>query len=320
MGTITRRGLGAASVIATVAWMSSGAFRASAAQPPAQNPHEKGATYYSLEAETGRLSARFADGREAVAGRDMAGTVHTVLRDRSGNELGRRQHPASSTLDAANKQAAGRDDRDVSELVTEWADGLTATLTRQTYPRRELGPGRFVQGPALVSDLTLNGVPAGRGVWFIDDQVYAYSFPAGLGGAFIAPEHLKQHYGGWGFSPDTTWVNLQTLALYRFKTQLKAKGFLAKNCDAPTPNRLAQLFYPTLYADEPGCDGLHWLDGTVLRACCDDHDRCYSQNGCTASSWWRFWSGWTCTYCNMEVVACFSNGGDPLCGIMRLAC
>lgn len=322
MRNTTRRLCGAALLIATAAWMSSGAFRASAAQPPAQNPHEKGATYYGLEARTGRLTARLADGRETVAERDVSGAIHTVHRDRSGNEVARQRHATALTLDAASRQAAASDDRDVVKLVTEWPNGLIATLTRQSYPRRQLGPDRFAQGPALVSDLTQNGVPAGKGVWFIDEQVYAYSFPGDLGGAYIAPEHLKQRYGGWGFTPDTTWVNLQTLALYRFKTELKLKGFLARNCEAPAPNRLAQFFLPTVRANEPGCDGLHWIDGTILRACCDDHDRCYSRSdpNCTASSWWRFWSSWTCTYCNIEVVACFASGGDPNCGITRLGC
>jgi hypothetical protein len=305
---------------AVAAWMSSAAFTASAAQPPTRNPHEKGATYYALEAQTGRLTARFTDGRETVADRDASGTISTVLRDRAGNELGRRRHAGVLTLDAASLQRAGHADREVSQLVTEWSEGLTATLTRQTYEKRQLGPGRFVQGPALVSELTLNGVPVGRGAWFVDDQVYAYTFAGGLGGAFIAPEHLQQNYGGWGFAPDTTWVNLQTIALYHFKTEIKNKGFVARNCEPAAPSRLAQFFFPTLYADEPGCDGLHWLDGSLLRPCCDDHDRCYSRNGCSASSWWRWWSGWSCTFCNIEVAACFSNGGDPRCGIMRLAC
>lgn len=320
MRTRTRRVAGSVLLIAAAAWISSSMVPASAAQQSKQNPHEKGATYYAIEAQTGRLTTRFADGHETIADRDMSGTVHTILRDVGGNEVARRRHAGVFTLDVASHQAAAKDDRDVSELVTEWSNGLTATLTRQTYSRRALGPGRFVQGAALVSDLTLDGVPVGKGVWFVNDQVYAYSFPGGLGGAYIGPEHLKQHYGGWGFAPDTTWVNLQTIALYHFKTQIKARGFVAKNCDAPKPSRLAQFFFPTVQANEPGCDGLHWLDGTLLRACCDDHDRCYAQNGCNASSWWRPWSGWTCTYCNMEAVVCFTNGGNPNCGLMRLSC
>jgi hypothetical protein len=291
-----------------------------AAQAPKPNPHEKGATYYALEAKTGRLTTRFADGNETIADRDMAGTIHTVLRDRSGNELGRRQHPGALTLDAASRQAAGRADAEVSQVVTEWEDGLTATLSRQVYPRTKLGTDRFVQGPALVSDLTLNGVPAGRGVWFAADQVYAYVYPGDLGSAYIGPEHLKEHYGGWGFTPDTTWVNLQTIGLYHFKTVRKAKGFVAKNCDGVRPSRLAQFFFPTVQANEPGCDGLHWLDGSLLRECCDQHDSCYGRNGCSATSWWRVWSSWTCDFCNMEVISCFMSGGNSGCGLMRLTC
>ena len=42
-----------------------------------------------------------------------------------------------------------------------------------------------------------------------------------------------------------------------------------------------QFVAPTLSANEPGCDGLHWLDGTVFRYCCDVHDLCYAKVGCT---------------------------------------
>ena len=222
------------------------------------------------------------------------------------------------------RSVARRDvDGDVDEVDTEWANGLVAKLTRKTYPPRELARGRVVQGPALVSELTLNGVPAGTGVWFEKDQVYAYQL-AGLtnGLVYIGPEHLKSAYGGWGFTPDTTWVNLQTIALHHFKTQVAKNGFVAKSCEPPQPSRLAQLFFPTVYANEAGCDGLHWLDGTMFRGCCDDHDRCYSKNGCSGNTWWRPWSSWTCDYCNMEVVACFFAGGntDPYCNLARLAC
>lgn len=314
-----RRSCAAVLLIVAAPWLSA-AFKASAAEPLRQNPHEKGATYYALEARTGRLTTRFSNGHEAIAERDMSGSVRTVLRDHSGNELARRRHPGSLTMDAASRQTAAKNDGDVAEVVAEWPDGVTATLTRQTYPRRDLGQGRFVQGPALVSDVSLYGVPVGKGVWFIADQVYAFSFAGGLGGGVIAPEHLKQHYGGWGFAPDTTWVNLQTLSLYTAATQGKARGVVAQNCPSAAPNRIAQFFFPTVQANEPGCDGLHWLDGTILRVCCDEHDRCYGRNGCSSMSWWRFWSGWTCDYCNVEVVACFTNGGDPGCGLMRLAC
>jgi hypothetical protein len=143
--------------------------------------------------------------------------------------------------------------------------------------------------------------------WFPADQVLAWELP-GLTSGYITPEHLKD-YGGWPFKPDMAWLNLQISAFHHYKTEIRQKGFVARN--APSwPSRLVQFFTPTLQADEPGCDYLHWLDGTVLRFCCDVHDICYSANGCSAKSWWQFWSGWKCTACNAWVVDCFLQGGN----------
>ena len=211
------------------------------------------------------------------------------------------------------KGAPRRDlDQEVTELVTTWANGLSATLTRQNFSRRELSKGRFVQGPAMVSELTLNGVAAGLGIWFEQDQVFAYQLPGLTDGlVYIAPEHLKRDYGGWGFTPDPAWVNLQTIAQHHFKTLLVKNGSVARNCaPAAAPSRVAQFFFPTVHA-EPGCDGLHWLDGTILRLCCDNHDMCYETDGCTARTWWRVWTSWTCDACNITVVSCFIGGGNP---------
>ena len=68
--------------------------------------------------------------------------------------------------------------------------------------------------------------------------------------------------------------------------------------------------------NEPGCDNLHWLDGSVFRACCDQHDRCYETNGCSASSWWWPFSGsWSCERCNVQVAYCFCTLSNPAyCG------
>ena len=103
--------------------------------------------------------------------------------------------------------------------------------------------------------------------------------------------------------PDATWLNLQTIAMHQFKTSIAKQGFVAK-CEAPQPNRLAQLFFPTVHADD-GCDYLHWLDGTVFRSCCDQHDKCYEKRGCDASSWWLVWKSWSCDFCNTQVERCF---------------
>lgn len=68
--------------------------------------------------------------------------------------------------------------------------------------------------------------------------------------------------------------------------------------------------------NEPGCDNLHWLDGSIFRACCDQHDLCYESNGCSASSWWWPFAGsWSCQRCNALVVYCFCTAANPAyCG------
>jgi hypothetical protein len=215
------------------------------------------------------------------------------------------------------KGAARRDlDGDVESVETVWANGLVARLTRQTYSRREIAPGRVVQGPALVSALTLHGVAAGTGVWFEKDQVFAYTLPGLMAGAVvIAPEDLKADYGGWPFVPDTTWLNLQMIASHHFKTLAATRTASVNPCGPPAPSRLAQFFMPTVYANEPGCDDFHYLDGGVFRECCDDHDQCYSKYGCDSDTWWQFWRSWSCDRCNFAVVRCFFVRGqlDPRC-------
>jgi len=213
-------------------------------------------------------------------------------------------------------QRAARHDTntEADELETVWADGLVARLEKRNLPPQDLAPGRTVSGKAWVTTLTKDGVVAGHSIWFEHDQVFAYQL-AGLtdGVAWIGPEHLKADYGGWPFTPDLTWLNLQTIAAHHFKTLVARQGFVAKRCETPQPSRLAQFFFPTVHANDPGCDYLHWFDGTILRGCCDDHDRCYAKSGCTDKSWWQFWNSWTCDICNLTVVQCFTTGNytDP---------
>lgn len=210
------------------------------------------------------------------------------------------------------KGAKQRDvDSEVTSLETVWANGLVARLTRQNYSRRQITPGRFVEGSAMVTELTQHGAAVGTGVWFEKDQVFAYSLPGLMPGLVaIGPEHLKANYGGWPFTPDTTWLNLQIIAAHHFKTLLAKHGTVAKACEPPAPSRLAEFFMPTLNANEAGCDDFHWLDGSMVRDCCDDHDRCYAKSGCDSSSWWLWWRSWTCDRCNVAVVGCFFARGS----------
>lgn len=324
-------------------------------------PGQKGATYYSLESQTTRLTARFAD-TVVVAERRFDGGLHAKVHDADGNEVGHfnvdriddandvlqyvrqdgkilqafREPGIRPTLDWVNRQAyslwkdrvdpataalqwqdglmrpkgaAGRDvEKETLELQTEWANGLVAKTVRRSVARREAFKGRTVNGDVLVSRLTRDGVDVGAVNWYVQDRLLMWDFP-GLTKAYLGAEHVGQS-GAWPFTPDMTWLNLQTIAFYHFKTVMNANGFVAR-AQTPSPNRLLQFFAPTVHADEPGCDGLHWLDGTVLRYCCDMHDTCYAKNGCSSTSWWQFWTSWTCDFCNAWVVSCFADGGSP---------
>jgi hypothetical protein len=325
------------------------------------HPGQKGATYYSLESQTTRLTTRFAD-TVIVSERGFDGDLHAKVHDANGNEVGHfnvdrlddanaivqyvrqdgkilqafREPGAPPTLDWTNHQAyslwkdrvdptaatlewqdglmrpkgaAGRNvEKETVELQTEWANGLVAKTERRSVKQHEAFKGRRVQGEVLISRLTRDGVDVGTVNWFVEDRLLMWDFP-GLTKSYLSTEHLAE-FGGWPFTPDMTWLNLQTIAFYHFKTLINSRGFVASK-QSPAPNRILQFFAPTLHANEEGCDDLHWLDGTVLRYCCDVHDICYQKNGCNSTSWWQFWTNWTCTYCNAWAASCFVNGGVP---------
>lgn len=203
--------------------------------------------------------------------------------------------------------AAKRDvERETIDVQTEWSNGLTAKTFRRTVSDSGLIPGRSLHGEVLVTRLARDGAEAGIVNWFPESRILMWSLP-GLTKGYIAPEHLQQ-YGGWPFTPDMEWLNIQIAAFHQFKTQIDKNGFVARRLPG-WPDRIIQLMAPTLAANEPGCDGFHWLDGTVFRYCCDVHDLCYSKAGCNYKSWWKFWESWRCDFCNMWAVECFMNGG-----------
>ena len=223
----------------------------------------------------------------------------------------------------SSKKATIDVEAEVTEVETEWADGLTAKTSRQVYEKRLLAPGRFVGGSVLVSELSQNGTQVGRAVWFEQDRVFVYHIPQLMpaGATVIFESDLVKLYGGWPFKPDTTWINLQLIGTHHMKTLAAKNGSVdvAKNCIERAPqtrlSRLTAFFMPTLMANEPGCDNLHRLDGGVVRDCCDQHDVCFAKDGCTQTSWWTWWTSWACTECNMAVIWCFFVQGqlDPAC-------
>jgi hypothetical protein len=211
---------------------------------------------------------------------------------------------------------AGKRDlgEDIVELHTEWANGLSATGTRKAATTARVNQresARTIAGPALTTTLTKDGANIGAAAWFPNDKLFMWNLP-NLTQAYIDSNNLS-HFGGWPFTPDAEWLNLQILALYHFKTQINEKGFVARvdqPCTAPSPGllaRVANFFEPTLRANDPGCDNLHWLDGTVFRQCCDIHDACYAAHGCNWYSWWKVWTSWTCDMCNGWVAFCFAS-------------
>lgn len=206
--------------------------------------------------------------------------------------------------------APARDfEREIVALEMEWDDGLTAVTSRRPAARRKVLGNREFTGDVVVTRLTKDGQQVGLTNWYPREQAFTWNLP-GLTRGSITAKQLAD-YGGWVFTPDLEWMNVQAIAFHHFKTTIDQHRFVARE----GPGRLERLVnavMPVLEANEPGCDGLHWLDDTIFRYCCDVHDGCYSKNGCSSRSWWQVWSSWRCTACNAWVVDCFAEGGVPM--------
>lgn len=208
----------------------------------------------------------------------------------------------------AGANAGSLDDRPL-ETRTEFDNGLEV-VTAKNSREIQVGP-RVRRRPTLVSRVLLHGAEVGAIRWYAAEKVLAWDYP-GLNRGFVNAERLKSN-GGWTFTPTMAWANVQGLAFYEFHSRMKTRGSVAQ-AKPNLPQRLLNNVVPAVAADTPGCDGLHWLDSTVVRPCCDSHDRCYERNsGCSARSWyWVPWSGnsWTCSLCNTQATLCFLTGGS----------
>ncbi len=199
-------------------------------------------------------------------------------------------------------------DRDIVSLETEWEEGLTAVTSRRPAARRRVLPDRETSGEVVVTRLTRDGQQVGLTNWYPREQIFTWNLP-GLSKGSITAATLAS-YGGWRFTPDLEWMNVQAIAFHHYKTLIDREQFVA-SAGRTWYQKALDSVVPVLHADEPGCDGLHWLDGTVFRFCCDVHDACYEKYGCSSHSWWEFWSSWRCTGCNAWVVDCFESGAEP---------
>ena len=116
--------------------------------------------------------------------------------------------------------------------------------------------------------------------------------------------------GGWTFQPTLAWANVQALAFYTFHARLAKAGTVSVARNDHEPRSLGRKVLESLVrpvqANAPGCDGLHWLDGSIFRPCCDAHDICYAKAGCNQYSWyWPPSMSWACTGCNALAAYCF---------------
>jgi len=194
-------------------------------------------------------------------------------------------------------------------IETVWLNGLSAKTRRVSSKQGDLFDKKQIRGDVLVTTLFRDGVVIGNANYLTFERIYTWKIN-GLTEGMLANEHLRARYGGWVFRPDMAWMNLQLLGFYQWKNEINEKRFVGGQGTAPSlVSRVANFFVPALKADEPGCDGLHWLDGTNFRYCCDIHDYCYAKNGCNATSWWKVWQSWSCDHCNMDAVWCFMGGG-----------
>jgi hypothetical protein len=269
---------------------------------------------YQAVGRTPMLAARRADVHATLGW--SARQAYRLWKDAHGNE------PASlewrdGFMRRRGAARHGRDD-EAEQVTAEWPDGITAVVTKQEGPRRNVLTGeRLQKGHVIVSRFHQNGVIIGFVAWYPEEKVLEWNFPNVTKG-YLDPVRLKRN-GGWTFTPDMAWASVQGFAFKHFHEEIVAKGFVAHNGAKPSlPARVAAFFAPTLAANSIGCDGMHWLDGTLFRYCCDRHDQCYAKRGCDFTSWWTWWTSWTCSSCNSAAIYCFLDTGNTLYGPIRI--
>jgi hypothetical protein len=217
-------------------------------------------------------------------------------------------HPASVEWQGRFARSRGLktgnlDDR-AQEVLTEFDQDITAKTVRVSPKpgdkRRPFTQTRIYDG----------GVEAGEMAWVPSEKLLMWNFKGLTKGAINEETLRKTPSGAWTFQPTMGWANVQALAFYTFHSRLAkgGAGSAARNQSQPKGwlQKAAESIVQPVAADTAGCDGLHWLDGSLYRPCCDAHDRCYAAAGCGAWSWWYPPSmSWSCTACNAVAAVCF---------------
>lgn len=175
------------------------------------------------------------------------------------------------------------------------------------------------------------GKTLGLARFFEDTKVFVWEFQ-GFSSGYASDESVP---GGWSFDHNMAWANIQSFSFWHFHQDRLAAldapiaaaslggvgrsgGVSASPGTAAT--ELASLANVLVPKNEIGCDCCHWLDDTIYRECCDQHDACYGydpqsneqtrDDPCTFWSWF-FVEGWRCTQCNIDVILCFLSVTGP---------
>jgi hypothetical protein len=304
-----------------------------------------GSTFHTLEQKAGRVTTRFADG-SAVAERDANGQIHTWLYSTTGNEI--------ATLTAHQSGPMRLDVLGTTKVNTMRRSGVIPTLSwanEQAYALFKAGGavewhGEVLRGKheplAMEIEVEFEGGFVGRTKRYTNyyltflhrdgrqvgwvryhpkERQLVFQFP-GIVQDVLTEASLKP-IGGWTFTPTIGWMHVQALAFYQFYSAARAKQVAQAK---PTWFMKPELnwfqkgwekFFPTAQAQEgaDGCTGLHYLDSSIFRPCCDRHDLCYIKNGCDRSSWyWPWGNSWICTGCNVVAVWCFLGAGHETDG------
>ena len=222
--------------------------------------------------------------------------------------LRRDGHPAAvewkGKFARARAARPGNLDDGAAEVVTEFDQDITAKTVR-VVPK----PGENKR-PSTLTRLYDGGVLVGEMAWVPSQKMLMWSFKGLTKGSVNEETLRKTPSGGWTFQPSMAWANVQALAFYTFHTRLAKAGSVSVARNESRPRTWGQKVLDAVVrpveANAPGCDGLHWLDGSIYRPCCDAHDLCYVKAGCGQYSW--FWPpsmSWSCTACNTAAAYCF---------------
>lgn len=191
-------------------------------------------------------------------------------------------------------EAASPDASVDSALTTHFDEGIWA--------RSELLPGRDDVETVLMRDeviLAQSWLLADEGVW--DFTIVTQEGPAAGKGM------VEREYG------------VQTPSMASMNQRLYDRW---ETLSAPYANASFVDF------DDPGCDvvdargALIAGDNHCMQQCCTNHDKCYSDSGCSAASWVfgddvSVADRLACQWCNIDVVRCLGECAriDPLRGV-----